>query len=202
MTSLPELTRKQMAALKHVGQVGSELAAQSLSRIVGRSLSEVAASVSLLRFQKVLEVLGGPEAEVVGVYLAIHGEAEGQILLVVPRDRGYSMMHHLYEPGEVQDESSPRVKVGLTLIGDVLGTSLLNALSGTTKLPLYSSPTETVTDMAGAICSQLLASAERHSEQVLLYECRFAWDGGEADAHWLLVPEPESLERILGALGV
>lgn len=191
-----------MAALERVGRVGSELAAESLSRIIGRPLRVAASSATLLPFQKVPEVLGGPEAEVVGIYLAIHGAVEGRILLVIPADRAYALTHRMYEPGEVKDADSPRFRVGVTLVADVLAASLLSALSGTTRLPLYSTPTQTVTDMAGAISSQLLAEAGAHSENVLVYRCRFECGELIAEAHWLLAPAPASMNTILEALGV
>lgn len=198
----PGLSPAQLAALEHVGRVGSELAAQSLSRILGRPLELATTAVRLLPLREVSEALGGAETEVAGVHLRIQGGAAGQILFVIPREPALAMTHMMYAPGEVGGEASPRVGIGLTLFADVLASSLLNALSGATRLPLYASPQETTRDMAGAVVSQLLAEASEHSEAVLLYACRFQWEELSVNTHWLLVPEPASLRNILEALGI
>jgi chemotaxis protein CheC len=196
------LDDKQLTALEKVGEVGAEMAALSLSHIIKCKFELAATSIQILPYQDVPDMLGGAESEVLGVNLAIDGSAKGKMLFVIALEDAHKMTARIFNPESAMDTSSPQVREGLEMVGNVLATSFLNGLCGSTKLPLFSGRVQTIIDMAGAISSQMLAEASQYSDRILMFNLHFKWADFEAAPHCIMVLQPESMAIILKSLGV
>ena len=98
------------------------------------------------------------------------------------------------------DDFSEMELSALKEIGNVITGAYLNSLSTLTNLTIYPSVPDICIDMAGAILSVPAIEFGAVSDKMLLIQTDFA-DDKEMSGYFILVPDEESDEKILHALG-
>ena len=86
-------------------------------------------------------------------------------------------------------------------MGNIITGAYLNALSGLTNLKIYPSVPQLGIDMAGALLSVPAVEFGVLGDKILLIQTKFS-DEIDLDGYFILIPEVESYEKILTALGV
>ena len=198
-----ELTPMQMDALREIGNVGAGNSATALSQIINHRIDMNVPEVSIVPLGDVPDLVGGPDAMVVGVFLRVYGEAPGNILFLLPKDSAFYLVDMLMgkNHGDTQsldfmDESA------LMEIGNILSGAYLNALFTMTRLSLLPSIPALAMDMAGAILSVVLIQLGQMGDHALVIETEFLAEDDGIKGHFFLVPDPGSLDIILTAVGV
>ena len=198
-----QLSPTQMDALREIGNVGAGNSATALSQIINHRIDMNVPEVSIVPLGDVPDLVGGPEAMVVGVFLRVYGQAPGNILFLLPEESAFYLVDMLMgkKRGETQnldylDESA------LMEIGNILAGAYLNALFNLTKLSLLPSIPALAMDMAGAILSVVLIQLGQMGDHALVIETEFTTDEEGIKGHFFLVPDPGSLDTILTAVGV
>ena len=198
-----ELSPAQMDALREIGNVGAGNSATALSQIINRRIEMNVPKVSIVPLGDVPDMVGGPDAMVVGVFLRVYGQAPGNILFLLPRDSAFYLVDTLMgkHRGDTQvldfmDESA------LMEIGNILAGAYLNALFNFTNISLLPSIPALAMDMAGAILSVVLIQLGQMGDHALVIETEFLCEEDDIKGHFFLVPDPGSLETILAAVGV
>ena len=79
------LTPSQLDALREIGNVGAGNSATALSQIINRRIDMNVPKVALVPLDAVPDMVGGPDAIVVGVFLRVYGKAPGNILFLLPQ---------------------------------------------------------------------------------------------------------------------
>ena len=198
-----ELTPVQMDALREIGNVGAGNSATALSQIINHRIDMNVPKVSIVPLGDVPDMVGGPEAVVVGVFLREYGSAPGNILFLMTAKSAFLLVDMLMgkKRGETKnldfmDESA------LMEIGNILAGAYLNALFNLTKLSLLPSIPALAVDMAGAILNVVLIQLGQMGDHALVIETQFNADEGDIKGHFFLVPDPGSLDTILAAVGM
>lgn len=198
-----KLTPIQMDVLREIGNVGAGNSATALSQIINRRIEMNVPKVSIVPLGDVPDLVGGPDAMVVGVFLRVYGQAPSNILFLMPRESAFYLVDMLLgkKRGETNtldfmDESA------LMEIGNILAGSYLNALFNFTQLSLLPSIPALAMDMAGAILSVVLIQLGQMGDHALVIETEFLAEDDGLKGHFFLVPDPGSLETILTAVGV
>ena len=198
-----QLNPTQMDALREIGNVGAGNSATALSQIINHRIDMNVPEVSIVPLGDVPDLVGGPEAMVVGVFLRVYGQAPGNILFLLPAESAFYLVDMLMgkKRGETQnldflDESA------LMEIGNILAGAYLNALFNLTKLSLLPSIPALAMDMAGAILNVVLIQLGQMGDHALVIETEFTTDEDGIKGHFFLVPDPGSLDTILTAVGV
>ena len=193
----------QLDALKEIGNVGAGNSATALSQLINRKIDMTVPQIAIMPLGDVPDVVGGPEAMVVGVFLRVYGPAPSSILFLLPRESAFSLVDMLMgrEQGyttslDSMDESA------LMEIGNILAGAYLNALSHFTKLTLLPSIPALAMDMAGAILNVVLVQLGEMGDHALVIETEFATENDGVKGHFFLIPDPGSLNTILAAIGV
>lgn len=197
------LSVNQLDALREIGNVGAGNSATALSQIINRKIDMTVPQVAVMPLGDVPDVVGGPDAMIVGVFLRVYGIAPGSVLFLLPRDSAFYLIDMLMgkERGTTKnlnfmDESA------LMEIGNILAGSYLNALSHFTNLTLLPSIPALAMDMAGAILSVVLVQLGQLGDHALVIETEFLSEDDGIKGHFFLIPDPGSLNTILAAVGV
>ena len=90
-----ELSAAQMDALREIGNVGAGNSATALSQIINRRIEMNVPKVSIVPLGDVPDLVGGPDAMVVGVFLRVYGEAPSNILFLLPKDSAFYLVDTL-----------------------------------------------------------------------------------------------------------
>ena len=197
------LTPSQLDALREIGNVGAGNSATALSQIINRRIDMNVPKVALVPLDAAPDMVRGPDAIVVGVFLRVYGKAPGNILFLLPQKSAFYLVDTLMgrKHGQTQkldfmDESA------LMEIGNILSGAYLNAYYTFTNLSMLPSIPALAMDMAGAILNVVLVQLGQMGDQALVIETEFLSEDDGISGHFFLVPDPGSLQTIISAVGV
>jgi chemotaxis protein CheC len=204
-----KITSLHLDVLKEIGNIGAAHAATALSDLLQKKIDMRVPNVEMVSFNEMMELAGGSENVVVGIFLRIEGDAEGSMFFVLPIEQANRFIRRLIRD-ESFDFKSPQVsELGLSAMqemGNILSGSYLSALSDFTGLKIYPTVPGLSVDMFGAIISIGLIELSQVSDSVIvintsIYE-EVISDDEEVKGHFFLLPDPQSFEAIFKALGV
>lgn len=198
-----ELSNLQIDALKEIGNIGAGNAATALAQMVNTKIDMTVPKISILPFNEVPSLVGGPDMPVTAIFLMVQGDASANILFMLPVPAARLLIDMVMgQPAGSTETFNEIEQSALMEIGNILAATYLNAMSSFTELSLRPSVPALAFDMAGAILNVVLAQLGQVGDHVLLLETDFKKDEQEVVGHFFLLPEPGALDLILAALGV
>lgn len=193
----------QLDALREIGNVGAGNSATALSQIINKRIDMNVPKVALVPIESVPDLVGGPDAIVVGVFLRIYGRAPGNVLFLLPQKSAFYLVdtlmgreHGTTKSLDFMDESA------LMEIGNILSGAYLNAFFNFTHISMLPSIPALAMDMAGAILNIILVQLGQMGDQAMVIETQFLAEDDGISGHFFLVPDPGSLGTLIKAVGV
>lgn len=204
-----KITSFHLDVLKEIGNIGAAHAATALSNLLEKKIDMRVPDVKMVSFNEMMELVGGSENVVVGIYLRIEGDVEGSMFFILPLEQANRFIRRLIRDESFDFKTPPYSELGLSAMqemGNILSGSYLSALSDFTGLKIYPTVPGLSIDMFGAIISIGLIELSQISDTVIvintsIYEEEIS-DDELVKGHFFLLPEPESFETIFKALGV
>lgn len=204
-----KITLLHLDVLKEIGNIGAAHAATALSNLLGKKIDMRVPDVKMASFNEMMELAGGSENAVVGIYLRIEGDAQGSMFFILPIEQANRFIQSLIQDESFDFHTPPYSEMGLSAMqemGNILSGSYLSALSDFTGLKIYPTVPGLSVDMFGAIISIGLIELSQVSDTVIvintsIYE-EVMSDDDAVKGQFLLLPEPDSFEAIFKALGV
>ena len=194
---MSQYTELQLDALRELANIGSGTASTALSGMLGRSVDISVPTAQALPFAEAVEAAGPAEQDITAIVLGIVGEMQGTVLLLVPPADADAMCRML---GVEPDDEFALSALGE--IGNIVGTSYINALAGMTGIEMEPTPPATATDMLGAIVESVLAGAAMGGDVALLLDSNLVVEGEDCSIAFLLVPDQGGVELLLERLGL
>lgn len=204
-----KITSIHLDVLKEIGNIGAAHAATALSDLLKKKIDMRVPKVEMVSFNDMMELAGGSETVVVGIFLRIEGDVEGSMFFVLPIEQANKFIRGLISDESFDFNEPPVPELGLSAMqemGNILSGSYLSALSDFTGLKIYPTVPGLSVDMFGAIISIGLIELSHISDHVIVINTSiFDDENGDTDSvrgHFFLLPDPESFEQIFKALGV
>jgi len=198
---------KNLDVFKEIGNIGAGNAASALAGLLNRRITMSVPDASAVPFNNIINVLDGPETLVAGMLVDFSGDMSGYILLLLGMKDAMAMVSQaLSEP--VRDTSEPDFTLTdmerdtLLEIANILVGSFLSAISTLSGLRVVPSVPQISIDMLGAILSISTIEYGRIGDTVLFLKTQFNDPGGEIAGHFFLIPDYNSYEVLLKALGL
>jgi chemotaxis protein CheC len=192
-----QYTDLQLDALRELANIGSGTASTALSGMLGRSVDISVPTAQALPFAEAVEAAGPAEQDVTGIVLGIVGDMNGTVLLLVPPADADAMCRML---GVEPDDEFALSALGE--IGNIVGTSYINALAGMTGMAIEPTPPATATDMLGALVASVLASQAHAADTALMLDSNLVVEGEDCSISFLLVPDQGGVATLLERLGL
>jgi len=199
-----QLTEEQLDALKEVSNIGMGHAATALSQLIGERIHLHVPKVSVTDISDVPEIIGGAEQVVAGITLQVLGDARGDILLIFPTQSVKRLLTRLLGHQEEELILNEINTSTLKEVGNILASAYLSALGSLLHMTLIPSIPALAYDMAGAVVDYVLIELSKSGDMALTVETLFKGDAESDDhikGHFFLLPDPKSLDIILGATG-
>ena len=194
---MPRYTDLQLDALRELANIGSGTASTALSSMLGRSIDISVPSAYVLPMAEAVEAVGAPEDDATGVVLGVFGDMPASVLLLLdPHDA--RLMCGLLGVDAATDIGTS----ALLEIGNIVGTSYLNALAEMTGMVLEPTPPASATDMLGAIVQTVLVQRAGAGDIALLLDSDLVVEGEDCSVSFLLVPDEGGVEQLLARLGL
>ncbi|MCE5192159.1 MAG: chemotaxis protein CheC [Actinomycetia bacterium] len=197
------LTPLQIDALRELGSIGAGHAATALSQLLDHPVDITVPEVKLVPVSNVPMVFGGPETLVGAVYARLLGDVSGGMLFIAPRGAMLTLIDLLRnrEPGSTQSMNADEEALA-THAASVLISAYLAAVSRLTHLSVLPSPSAFAFDMMGAILQVATMEIGMKADTAILVLTSFVDERAVVDAALFYLPDPESLDVILGRLGI
>jgi chemotaxis protein CheC len=194
---IPRYTDVQLDALRELANIASGTAATALSQMLAREVELSVPRALALPLADAVDAAGPPDATVCGVVIPLEGDIQGVVLLLIPLDSAQTLCRLLgVEPGSEVGNSA------LAEIGNILGTSYLNALAAMTGLALGPCPPHLATDLLAAIVASMLAATAGEAETALMLDCELDVAGEPCSISFLLLPTAGGAIDLLTPLGL
>lgn len=204
-----KITSLHLDVLKEIGNIGAAHAATALSNLLQKKIDMRVPDVQMVSFNEMMELAGGAENVVVGIYLRIEGDAHGSMFFILPLEQANRFIRSLIHDDSFDFNTPPYSDLGLSAMqemGNILSGSYLSALSDFTGLKIYPTVPGLSIDMFGAIISIGLIELSQISDTVIVINTSIFEeaipDDEAVNGHFLLMPEPDSFATIFKALGV
>lgn len=197
------LNALQIDVLREIGNIGAGNAATTLSMMLSRKVDMTVPHVKIVDIQEIANTLGGPENQVVGILFTLSESIEGMMMFILEQKFAHLIINQLM--GRNLESFSDFEEMDLSAlkeIGNIMAGSYVNAIGGLTNLVINISVPSIAIDMAGAILSVPAIQFGKVGDKVLFIEEEFIGDGENVNSYLILIPEMESLNKILEILGV
>ena len=194
---MSQYTELQLDALRELANIGSGTASTALSGMLGRSVDISVPNARALPFAEAVEAAGPAEQPITGIVLGIVGDMNGTVLLLVPPADADALCRML---GVEPDDEVALSALGE--IGNIVGTSYINALAGMTGIEIEPTPPATATDMLGALVASVLASEAHAADTALMLDSNLVVEGEDCAVSFLLVPDQGGVTTLLDRLGL
>ncbi len=197
------LTKDEMAIWTWLVSKGIANSLSGLSQMVEEELTVSALDVKYFPAKDAVSLVGGAENIVVGIYLTIHGDATGHLMLIHDPKIAFDLIDTQLglSPGSTQNLGEMERSV-LGEMGNITGSFFLNALADATNLTLTPSPPVVMVDMAGAILGIALTEIMQEQDDVLAVKATFGTATQQIDGTFLVMPTMDFLRVILRHAGV
>ena len=188
----------QLDALRELANIGSGTAATALSSMLGRPVDVSVPSARALPLAEAVEATGDPEAEANAVVIPVIGDLTGVVLLLFSPEDAAGICRLLgVEPDSEWAESA------LGEIGNIVGTSYMNAMGAMTGLEMEPDPPLAACDMLGAlVASVVMDQLDGTSDTTLLLDSELLVEGESCSMSFLLVPAAGGVQVLLERLGL
>ena len=202
MLTLNEVNEKYFDVLKEIGNIGAGNATTAIANMLGLRIDMSVPEVAFLPVEELGSAIGAEDEIIVGIMLGVEADIDGSMMFLMDMQSAHHIVNMLMMRDP--DYSEPFNEMDLSAIkevGNIIAGSYLSALSGLTNLTILPSVPFVAVDMAAAILSVPAVQFGIFGDSALMINTEFSDDLG-IKGHFILMPEEDSYEKILTALGV
>ncbi len=204
MTIAGKLSEMQMDALREISNIGLGHAATSLAEMLASKIGMGVPHAEFISFDRAIQIVGGYEKLVSCVSQKLDGDITGIVFYIFDETSTYRLVDMLMglEEGTTTwlDEMAMST---INEIGNIMTGAFISAISDFANLRISNSVPIFAFDMLAAILTSLVIAVGRPEEDnVLAIETQLFRDDKKISGHFFLLAEPESITKLLTALGL
>lgn len=208
MGYINDIDSMKLDVLREIGNIGAGHAATSLSKLLNKKIDMKVPDVQIVTFDEMMEMAGGADNIVAGVFLRIEGDVPGSMFFILPIEQATKFVQDMIGDTSVNfalpyDELSISA---LQELGNILSGSYLSSLSDFTQLSLYPSVPALAIDMVGAIVTYGLVEHSQVSDYAIVINTELNGEdiklSDTVNGHFFLLPDPDSFSTLFQSLGV
>ncbi|MCR5667669.1 MAG: chemotaxis protein CheC [Lachnospiraceae bacterium] len=200
--SFDELNEMYLDVLKEIGNIGAGNATTAISNMLNLKIDMSVPQVELLPVEQITTAIGAEEEVIVGILLGVELDIDGSMMFLMDMTSAHHLVNRLmmrdYDYMEDFDEMDLSA---IKEVGNIIASSYLSALSGLTNLTISPTVPFVAIDMAAAILSVPAVQFGLQGDNALMIKTKFD-DDLEMNGFFILMPEEESYQKILKALGL
>lgn len=192
------MKEEELAFWAQLVSKGTTNAMANLSKMIGQEVSVESFGLKQIPVAETSKLMGGPETEAVGIYLTVSGSANGHIMLMYEPKVAYQFVDILMGmPGGSTQSLGDMEKSALGELGNIVGSSFLNALADATGLTLLPSPPNVMTDMAGALLDIIAADILLTQDDAFVAETTYHASDRDIAGQFFVIPTQDLLRVLL-----
>ena len=188
--------------LREIGNIGAGNATTAIASMLGLRIDMNVPKVELMDASKLGSAICPEDEIIVGIFLEVQTDIEGSMMFLLKMGSAQYLVNKLMmRDADYKAEFDEMDLSALKEIGNIIAASYLSALSGMTRLTITPSIPYIAVDMAASILSVPAIQFGQFGDNALLIETEFG-DDVMIDGYFILMPEQDSYDKILTALGL
>ena len=198
-----DLNNMQVDMLREIANIGTGNAATSLASMLQKPINIQVPQIRFLDYEAVTKELGGPESLMVGMMLTLSQDVNGMMMFLMKEEFSHMVLNALL--GQSFASFTEVDDMGLSAmqeIGNIMAASYVNAISQISGMTIEISPPDICIDMIGSILSVPAIHFANISDKVIFIEDEFEGTGANEASNILLIPDVDSLDRLIEKLGL
>jgi chemotaxis protein CheC len=189
--------QKMVNYLGRIAHEGIHNAAKGFSGMLGQELGVIDPDIKIIPLLDIAKVVGGPEDDVVGIYLRGTGDVETQFMLIIPYNRAMELVDLLMDqPSGTTTTLGSMERSALAEVGNLTATFFMNSVAATTGIALHPTPPAVMVDMVGAILDIIIATTGGLSDYVLMLNSKFVLNNRAVEADFWVIPDEQTLKLL------
>lgn len=201
--SYEEMNLQDLDVMREISSIGTSHAATSLSKLLQKEVRISIPEVSILGFDETVNRIGQIEELVAATLVRMSNEVNGLMLFIFKMDLANAILGKLmgkhYQSFEDMDEMDYSA---LEEIGNIIICSYVNAFTQLVGVEIDLSVPSSTINMLGGIITVPIAEYGYVTDKLMYINAEFIMDGERLSDGLLMLPDIESLNRILEKLGI
>lgn len=200
--SLEDVNSMYVDVLREIGNIGAGNATTAIASMLGLRIDMNVPKVELMDAAKLGSAICPEDEIIVGIFLEVQTDIQGSMMFLLKMGSAQYLVNKLMmRDVDYKAEFDEMDLSALKEIGNIIAASYLSALSGMTNLTITPSIPYIAVDMAASILSVPAIQFGQFGDNALLIETEFG-DDVMIDGYFILMPEQDSYDKILTALGL
>lgn len=200
--TLEEVNDMYVDVLREIGNIGAGNATTAISSMLGIRIDMNVPKVELLEASKLGSAICPEDEIIVGIFLEVQTDINGSMMFLLKMDSAQYLVNKLMgRDADYKSEFDEMDMSALKEVGNIIAASYLSALSAMTNMVITPSIPYIAVDMAASILSVPAIEFGQFGDNALLIETEFG-DDVMINGYFILMPEQESYDKILNALGL
>ncbi|MFR4352149.1 MAG: chemotaxis protein CheC [Roseburia sp.] len=200
--TLEEVNNMYLDVLRELGNIGAGNATSAIANMLGMKMDMHVPSIRLMEVSKLGMAIGEEDETIVGIFLEVEKDINGSMMFLMEIPSARYLVNKLMMQDTSADTPFGEMELSaLKEIGNIIAGSYLSALSSLTNLVILPSIPYIAVDMAASILSVPAIEFGQYGDNALLIQTEICADI-EINGYFILMPEQDSYEKILTALGI
>ena len=198
-----DMNLQELDVMKEISSIGTSHAATALSKLLQREIRISIPEINILGYEETVDRLGYIEELVTATLVRMSNQINGLMLFVFKMDLANAVLGNLigkeYESFEELDELAYSA---LEEVGNIIICSYVNAFTQLVGVEIDLSVPSSTVNMLGGVLTVPMAEYGYVTDKLMYINAEFIVDGKKLSDGLLMLPDIESLNRILEKLGV
>jgi two-component system, chemotaxis family, sensor kinase CheA len=192
------IEKEDMEKINVIAHVGIANAAESLSKILDKSVSLSIPEVEIIPIKNIAKVIGDIDTVYVGVFMPIMGDVNGAVLFSFTEESGFELIDMLYglSTGKTkildQDGES-----ALKEVTNIIGSSMINILAEKIDLAIRPDIPTIIHDYIQSAIDSILIQNNISGDYALSMNTYFYYHDDRILGKLFILSETESLKRMI-----
>lgn len=201
--NLEQLNEMHIDVLREIGNIGAGNAATSLSAILDKEVDMTTPIVRILDINDAANALGGPENPVVAILAKLHGDVEGIMVFLIEQEFTRQVLEILLGESDAHCEClSDLERSAISELGNIMMSAYAGSIGTMSQLNIKMSVPAVTVDMVGAILCVPAIEMGSVSDKIIFIQDDFLSSNRTISANMMLIPDIESLNRLMTSLGI
>ncbi len=200
--SFEEVNDLYLDVLKEIGNIGAGNATTAIANMLNMRINMHVPKVELLPVEKIGSSIGAEDEVIVGILLGVEQDIDGSMMFLMDMESAHILVNRLMmRPADYREDFDEMDLSAIKEIGNIIAGSYLSALSSLTNLVIMPTVPYVAVDMAASILSVPAIQFGMMGDNALMIKTEFD-DEFAVNGYFILMPEADSYNKILGALGI
>lgn len=203
LKSYEDMNLLELDVMREISSIGTSHAATSLSKLLQKEVRITIPEVNILGYEETVNRIGQIEELVAATLVRMSNQISGMMLFIFKMDLANAILGKLigrqYTSFEEMDEMDYSA---LEEIGNIIICSYVNAFTQLVGVDIDLSVPSSTVNMLGGILTVPMTENNFETDKLMYINAEFIMDGQTLSDGLLMLPDIESLNRILEKLGI